>query len=98
MPLDALGQHGATPLHWAAFHGNVEMVRVLLRHGPPLEQKDRDFNGTPLGWAIHGSEHGWYYRTGNYARTVEELLKAGAKKPEKVGGTREVREVLGRKS
>jgi ankyrin repeat protein len=96
LPVDALGQHGATPLHWAAYHGNVEMARVLLRHRPPLEQKDRDFQGTPLGWAIHGSEHGWYCRTGNYAATVEELLKAGAKKPEKVAGSREVREVLER--
>lgn len=93
-PLDVLGQHGATPLHWAAFHGNVEMARVLLPHRPPLEQQDRDFHGTPLGWAIHGSEHGWYCRTGNYAATVEELLKAGAKMPQKIAGTREVREAL----
>jgi hypothetical protein len=94
LPVDALGQHGATPLHWAAFHGNVEMARVILRHGPPLEQKDRDFHSTPLGWAIHGSEHGWYCRTGNYEATVEELIKAGGKRPEKIGGTRAVTEVL----
>jgi hypothetical protein len=98
LPVDALGQHGATPLHWAAFHGNVEMTRVLLRHSPPLEQKDRDFQSTPLGWSIHGSEHGWYCRTGNYAATVEELLNAGAKKPENVAGSTEVREVLVRKN
>src|SRR3989475_534378 len=30
LPVDALGQHGATPLHWAAFHGNVEMAREIL--------------------------------------------------------------------
>jgi ankyrin repeat protein len=96
LPVDALGQHGGTPLHWAAFHGNVDMARVILRHRPPLEQKDLDFDSTPLGWTIHGSEHGWYCRTGDYAATVEELLKAGAKLPEKIGGTPAVREALQR--
>lgn len=83
LPVDALSQHSATPLHWAAFHGNAEMAREILRYNPPLEQTDADFQSTPLGWAIHGSEHGWYCRTGNYAATVEALLKSGAKIPEK---------------
>ncbi|MBM3833450.1 MAG: ankyrin repeat domain-containing protein [Verrucomicrobia bacterium] len=64
LPAGAAGQHGATPLHWAAFHGNAEMVRLLLRYNPPLEQKDADFNATPVGWAIHGSAHGWHRKTG----------------------------------
>ena len=97
LPVDAPGQHGATPLHWAAFHGNVEMAREILRYNPPLEFSDSDFDLTPLGWGIYGSEHGWYCRTGNYAATVETLLKAGAKIPEKqTGGTAAVREVLRR--
>ncbi|PYJ04295.1 MAG: hypothetical protein DME25_10220 [Verrucomicrobia bacterium] len=97
LPVDALGQHRATPLHWAAFHGNAEMTRDILRYHPPLEATDADFQGTPLGWAIHGSEHGWYCRTGNYAATVEALLNAGAKPGDrKLGGTEAVREVLRR--
>ena len=97
LPVDAPGQHGATPLHWAAFHGNVEMAREILRYNPPLEFSDSDFHRTPLGWAIYGSEHGWYCRTGNYAATIETLLIAGAKIPEKqTGGTAAVREVLRR--
>src|SRR6185503_6529073 len=83
LPVDALGQHRATPLHWAGFHGNAEMAREILRYNPPLERPDADFQGTPLGWAIYGSEHGWYCRTGSYPATVEVLLKAGAKLPEK---------------
>ncbi|MEO8426579.1 MAG: ankyrin repeat domain-containing protein [Verrucomicrobiota bacterium] len=94
LPVDTRGQHRATPLHWAAFHGNAEMAGEILRYNPPLELTDADFKGTPLGWAIHGSEHGWYCRTGNYAGTVEALLKAGAKPPEKIGGTDAVKEVL----
>ena len=95
LPVDARGQHGATPLHWAAYHGNAAMTEVILRYNPPLECLDSDFEGTPLGWAIHGSEHGWYCRTGNYPATVETLLKAGAKL-KKGGGTDAVKEVLRR--
>jgi hypothetical protein len=96
LPVDAVGQHQATPLHWAAFHGNAEMAQEILRYNPPLEQTDADFNGTPLGWAIHGSQNGWHCETGNYPATVEALLKAGVKLPEKDGGTDSVKEVLRR--
>jgi len=94
LPVDARGQHGATPLHWAAFHGNAEMAKEILRYHPPLEQTDADFHGTPLGWAVYGSENGWFCRTGDYADTVEAIIKAGAKLPDQNGGTTAVREVL----
>lgn len=96
LPVDAVGQHRATPLHWAAFHGNAEMAGEILRYNPPLEATDADFQGTPLGWAIYGSEHGWYCCTGDYAATTRKILEAGAKPPEKAGGTEAVRDVLGR--
>ena len=96
LPVNALGQHGATPLHWAAFHGNVEMAREILRYNPPLEQPDADFHMPPLGWGIYGSEHGWYCRSGNFAAAVEALIQTGAKLPAQTGGTDAVREVLGR--
>jgi hypothetical protein len=96
-PVDALGQHRATPLHWAAFHGHAEMTREILRHQPPLELKDADFQASPLGWAIHGSVHGWYCRTGDYPATVALLLEAGARPPDRLtGGTEAVRAVLRR--
>lgn len=94
LPVDVPGQHGGTPLHWAAFHGNAQMTNLLLRYKPPLELLDRDFHAPPLGWAVHGSEHGWCRRTGDYAATVEALLQAGAKPPAKVDGTEAVRAVL----
>ena len=96
-PADARGQHGATPLHWAAFHGNLAMVREILRYQPPLEAQDDDHNGTPLGWAVYGSLHGWHRETGDYAGTVEALLKAGCKAPEEIkdiAASEEVRGVL----
>ncbi|MEO8351837.1 MAG: ankyrin repeat domain-containing protein [Chthoniobacteraceae bacterium] len=94
LPVDACSQHGATPLHWAAWHGNSEMVRLLLLRHPPLEQTDADFNGTPLRWAIHGSENSWDPQSGDYAATVRALLEAGAQPPDKLAGTDVVRELL----
>lgn len=93
-PVDALGQHRATPLHWAAFHGNVRMARAILGHTPPLDAVDSDFHGTPLDWAIHGSEHGWHATDGDYPATVRLLLEAGAKAPASVAGTPPVEDVL----
>lgn len=95
-PVDAKGQHQATPLHWAAFHGNAEMTETILRFGPPLEAIDADFNGAPLRWAIHGSEHGWYARTGDYGATVEALIRAGATRPTSLEGSQVVQDVLRR--
>jgi ankyrin repeat protein len=80
-PADARGKHGATALHFAAWHGNIEMARELLRHRSPLEATDDDFKMTPLGWAFHGSVHGWNCTRGDYGRTVEALLEAGAAVP-----------------
>ena len=54
-PVSAVAQHGATPLHWAAFHGNPEMLADVLTYGPQLEMRDRDFNGTAMGWVIQGA-------------------------------------------
>jgi hypothetical protein len=72
------------------------MAEVILSFGPPLELTDADFHGTPLGWAVFGSEHGWHRNSGNYAATVEALLAAGAKVPDHAEGTEPVREVLRR--
>jgi ankyrin repeat protein len=94
-PVDATGEHEATPLHWAAFHGSTEMTRAILAYRPPLEQKDRSFQSSPLGWAIHGSVHGWYAKTGDYPEVVELLLNAGAQPPaDRSKGTEAVKAVL----
>jgi len=80
-PVDVRGNHGGTPLHFAAWHGNVAMVKVILRFNAPLEIRGDAFDLPPLGWALHGSVHGRYKDTGDYAGTVEALLEAGAKAP-----------------
>jgi len=93
-PVDARGDNGQTSLHWAGFHGNVKMVRELLRHHAPLEVQERQFKGTPLGWALYGSEHGWYRENGDYPGVVRELLAAGAKSPEDIDQVDATEEVL----
>jgi ankyrin repeat protein len=78
-PVDVRGNHEHTALHWAAFHGNEQMVRVLIDHRAPLEAEEQEFKGTPLGWALYGSQHGWFREDGDYPATVKTLLVAGAK-------------------
>lgn len=93
-PVDARSPDGTTPLHWAAFHGNLEMTRQLLPHHPPLEVTDTQHHATPLAWAMFGSVHGWHRGSGDYPATVHALLQAGAKAPDKRSGTEAVQAIL----
>lgn len=93
-PVDAKGQHQGTALHWAAFHGNLEMVEAILPYRPPLDLPDADHHAPPIGWATFGSEHGWHRDTGNYAGVVSALIRAGARLPKQLAGTVAVKAVL----
>jgi ankyrin repeat protein len=42
---------GYTPLHAAAFHGNVSAGSVLLKHGANVRVREEKYHGTPAGWA-----------------------------------------------
>jgi ankyrin repeat protein len=76
---DVRGQHNATALHWAGFHGNAEMADVLLRHGAPVNLKGDEYDGTPLDWALHGAGHREACSTGDYAATIAALRAAGGR-------------------
>jgi len=41
-------------LHWAATGGHVNTLKALLKRSPRVDVRDASFNGTPLGWALHG--------------------------------------------
>jgi Ankyrin repeat len=77
-PVTALSQHGATPLHWAAFHGNADMVEDVLRYDPPIDAQDRQFRGTAMGWLIHGALNPWGFSTARHGECAHLLLGAGA--------------------
>jgi ankyrin repeat protein len=97
LPVNTYTQHHATPFHWAAWHGNAEVVRLILRRNPPLNDTSNQYQGTPVDWAVHGSETGWDRQKGDYAATLEALLDAGVRLPEQIGGTEAVRAVLRRR-
>jgi hypothetical protein len=78
-PVTARSQHGGMPLHWAAFHGNAEMMTEILRHDPPLEARDRQFDATAMGWLIHGAVHGSWSAGGNHGACAHLLRAAGAR-------------------
>jgi hypothetical protein len=99
-PVDARGEYDMTPLQWASWHGNAEMVREILRFHPQLEL-DCQHRITALGSALHGSVNGWHRQTGNYLAVVEELLNAGAKAPkftDDLEASEEVRELVKRRT
>jgi len=43
---------GATPLHYAAFGGHRDAVRLLVEAGADVNATDTQFDATPAGWAI----------------------------------------------
>lgn len=76
-PANANNDAAATALHWAAFHGNLEMVRDLLRCGAAVNARDKTFDGTPKGWAEYGTENGWQRENGDYPAVIEAISSAG---------------------
>ena len=68
------GSSGATPLHVAAWHGRVEMVKLLVQHGAAVDAVDATYRKRPVDWAMHGSQH---CRTADdeYQAVVEELSR-----------------------
>lgn len=50
---NVLDDEGATPLHHAAWTGDLELIRRLLDAGADATVTDRRFGTTPLAWAEH---------------------------------------------
>ena len=87
-PVTARGDENGTPLHTAAWLGNADMVREILRYNPPVNIRGDRYDMTPLGWALHGSLNSWHKDKGDYAATVELLLDAGAEVPKTIDDVR----------
>lgn len=54
--IDANDKDGATPLHHAALHGNLVVVKNLLEFGANIEKKDKFWGLTPFELAIFNNE------------------------------------------
>ncbi len=69
-----------TALHWAVIGGNLDTVKLLLRHNAPLEVKNV-YGGTVLGQTLWSAAHGGDPDV--YIAILEALTAAGAKIPER---------------
>jgi ankyrin repeat protein len=45
------GTFGASPLHWAAMFGHIDLARLLLQRGGDVSLRDLTYGGTPAHWA-----------------------------------------------
>jgi len=96
-PANPAMETGQTPLHFAAWHGNIDIVRDLIAHNAPINVIETEHGGDPLAWALHGSQHSWHRDKGDYPAVTRALLDAGAQipQPEKpLEATEEVLEII----
>jgi ankyrin repeat protein len=82
-PADAMMDTQQTALHFAAWHGNADIVRMLVARNVPLNIEEDEHKGTPLSWALHGSLNSWKRHEGDYPSVVRTLLAAGAHLPDR---------------
>jgi len=69
---------GQTGLHWAVIGGQLETVKLLLRHKAPLEVEN-SYGGTVLRQALWSAPHGG--DPDIYVAILETLAEAGVKIP-----------------
>ncbi|HLN02707.1 MAG TPA: ankyrin repeat domain-containing protein [Bryobacteraceae bacterium] len=77
--LAAHSRDGQTALHWAVIGGQLDTVKLLLRHKAPLEVENT-YGGTVLGQALWSAAHGGDPEL--YVAILETLDEAGAKVPQ----------------
>ena len=67
-----------TPLHAAAFHGFVDVIRALLDadDDPPLDWLN-GYGGTPLTTCLYGRQHSWR-GDGDFPASMKLLVAAGS--------------------
>lgn len=73
-PVDAKGDGGITALHYACWRGHVDMIRLLLDRGAPVDVRDDTYGGSPAGFLHHGATH---CGEGDYATGARLLIAAG---------------------
>jgi ankyrin repeat protein len=98
-PASATLENNQTALHYAAWHGNLAIVRALLARNATVSVFETQHGGSPLGWALHGSLNSWHRDKGDYPGVTRALLAAGAEVPKSerpLEATEEVLEIIQR--
>lgn len=72
------GPSSETPLHSAAWNGDLEMVRLLVDAGADPRIRDRQYDGVPLDWAEKAIEVTNNPRCAEVADYLRPLTKVGA--------------------
>lgn len=85
---------GLNAFHWAANRGQLETVKLLIRHRAPLEVRN-SYGGTVLGCAVWSAVH---ETKPSHPAIIEALLEAGAtvREAEYPSGNARVDEILRR--
>jgi ankyrin repeat protein len=97
-PLTQEGEWGGTPLHWAAWNGHTEMVRLLIAAGAPVNQRDSRYGSSPIAWCAHGSMYCGHANDEDYPVIAGLLIDAGATRPESYNQWHESPESMARPS
>lgn len=97
-PLTHEGEWGGTPLHWAAWHGQAEVVELLLAAGAPVNVRDARYGSSPIAWCAHGSHFNERANDTDWPRITARLLDAGATRAEAINHWNEPPEAFARPS
>jgi ankyrin repeat protein len=93
-PVTSANDLNQTVLHYAAWFGNGKLVMELLSRGAPVNEFEKEYGGSALAWALHGSLNCWARQKGDYPAVTRALLAAGAQLPQVEGPLRAADEVL----
>ena len=85
----------STPLHGACYSGQPEVVRALLKYGPPLDDAQDLYQAIPIQYAMHASDFGEFATEDErWAECVQLLIEAGSPRPKGLFGNAAVQEAL----
>lgn len=70
--------NGASALHWASFCGRDILVDKLINANAVIDEPDKEYNSTPLGWALQALMTNDKINTHNQVACINLLLNSGA--------------------
>lgn len=68
---------GGTAIHWAAWWGRPDVVKLLVQLAAPINVRDSTYGSSPIAWAAHGSTN-CRRADASYCAIVDALIDAGA--------------------